>query len=161
MAFCANCGTQIHEAQNFCAGCGTMVAPTTPPPPRTAPAPVSSMPSTPAPKSATPWGKILAVVIVLAVLLVGSVIGGVVYVGYRVKQKVADFTKTDNAASTQETPAGQAKDENGNSAKSTDNNENEQVAKALNGIGGLMDRLGFGDPPPNPYADLPVATSAD
>ena len=24
-----------------------------------------------------------------------------------------------------------------------------------------MDRLGFGDPPPNPYADLPVATSAE
>ena len=53
--------------------------------------------------------------------------------------------------------------ENGDSGKSTNNNnnENEQVSKALDGIGGLMDRLGFGDPPPNPYADLPVATSAE
>ena len=147
----------------FCTGCGAMVAPTTPPP-RTTPAQVSSLPNAPAPKP-TPWGKILAVLLVLVVLAVGSVIGGLVYVGYRVKKKVAEFTRTENAPSTQEAPSGQAPPENGNSGKSPGNsptnNENEQVSKALDGIGGLMDRLGFGDPPPNPYADLPVATSAE
>ena len=132
--------------------------------PRATPALVSSMPNAPAPKP-TPWGKILAVVLVLIVLLVGSVIGGLVYVGYRVKQKVAEFTRTENAPSTQEAPSSQAPPENGDSGKSPanspTNNQNEQVSKALDGIGGLMDRLGFGDPPPNPYADLPVATSAE
>jgi len=88
------------------------------------------------------------------------VIGGLVYVGYRVKQKVSEFTKSDTAASATGTPANQAQPEDSNSGKAT-NGRNEQVSKALDGIGGLMDHLGFGDPPPNPYADLPVATSAE
>ena len=58
-----------------------------------------------------------------------------------------NFTKTDNAPSTQKTPASQAPPENGDSGKSPanspTNNQNEQVSKALDGIGGLMDRLGF------------------
>ncbi len=149
MSFCTNCGTQSPEGSAFCSSCGAVVDRTTPPPRTTA-----------LPKP-TPWGKILAVVLVLIVLVVGSVIGGLVYVGYRVKQKVAEFTKTDNTTSPSQTPVGQAQPENSNSGKTISNNQNEQVSKALDGIGGLMDRMGFGDPPPNPYADLPVATSAE
>ena len=164
MSFCIQCGAKMDAGGAFCTSCGAMVAPTTPPP-RTAPAQVSSLLSAPAPKPGAPWGKILAALIVLVVLLVGSVIGGLVYVGYRVKQKVADFTKTDNASSTKEAPTTQTPAENGDSGKSPTNsptnNENEQVSKTLDGIGGIMDRLGLGDPPPNPYADLPVATSAE
>ncbi len=156
MGFCIQCGARIDAGDAFCTGCGAMVAPTSPPPA----APVPSLPNAPAPKP-TPWGKILAVLLIFVVLLVGSVIGGLVYVGYRVKKKVAEFTRTENAPSTQEAPASQAPPENGDSGKSPNNNQNEQVSKALDGIGGLMDRLGFGDPPPNPYADLPVATSAE
>ncbi len=163
MSFCIQCGARLDAGDAFCTGCGAMVAPTTPPP-RTTPAQVSSLPNAPAPKP-MPWGKILAVLLVLIVLVVGSVIGGLVYVGYRVKKKVAEFTRTENAPSTQEAPSGQAPLENGNSRKSPNNsptnNQNEQVSRALDGIGGLMDRLGFGDPPPNPYADLPVATSEE
>ena len=103
--------------------------------------------------------------LVFILLVVGSLIGGLVYVGYRVKKKVAEFTRTENAPSTQETPASQAPPENSDSGKSPanspTNNQNEQVSKALDGIGDIMDRLGFGDPPPNPYADLPVATSEE
>ena len=150
MSFCTQCGAALDAGGAFCTACGAMVAPTTPPP-RATPAPVSSMPNAPAPKP-TPWGKILAVLLVLVVLLVGSVIGGLVYVGYRVKKKVAEFTRTENAPSTQEAPSGQAPPENRDSGKSPanspKNNQNEQVSKALDGIGGLMDRLGFGDPPP-------------
>jgi len=163
MSFCIQCGARLDAGDAFCTACGAMVASTTPPP-RTTPALVSPVPNAPAPKP-MPWGKILAVLLVLVVLLVGSVIGGLVYVGYRVKKKVAEFTRTENAPSTQEAPASQAPPENGDSGKShansPTNNENEQVSKALDGIGGLMDRLGFGAPPPNPYADLPVATSAE
>lgn len=157
MSFCANCGSRSPEGSAFCSSCGKPLAPLSSGSNHAAtPAVVSS-----APKSSTPWGKILAIVLVLAFLLVGSVIGGLVYVGYRVKQKVADFTKTDIATST-EKPTGQP--ESGKPENSTSNinkNENEQASKALDGIGVLMDRLGFGDPPPNPYADLPVATSAE
>ncbi|MGC2181905.1 MAG: zinc ribbon domain-containing protein, partial [Terriglobales bacterium] len=163
MSFCIQCGAKTDAGGAFCTHCGFMVAPTTPPP-RTTPAPVSPVPNAPVGKP-TPWGKILAVLLVLVLLLVGSVIGGLVYVGYRVKQNVVEFTKTESAARTKEAPAAEAPPENGNSGKSPanspTNNENEQVSKALDGIGGLMDRLGFGDPPPNPYADLPVATSAE
>ncbi len=149
MTCCTNCGTRSPEGSAFCTNCGKRLAQV--PAGHTAPAP-----------KPTPWGKILAVVFVLAVLVVGSVIGGLVYVGYRVMQKAADFTKTDNAASKKETPPTQAQPDNGDSGKSTNsNNENEHLSRALDGIGGLMDRLGFGDPSPNPYADLPVATSAE
>jgi outer membrane protein OmpA-like peptidoglycan-associated protein len=150
MTFCTNCGTRSPGSSAFCSGCGKPLVQ----------APAAHAVAAPKP---TPWGKILAVVLVLVVLMVGSVIGGLVYVGYRVKQKVSEFTKTEDAASPKETPAPRAQPHNGDSRKSTtnNNNQNEQVSKALDGIGGLMDRMGLGDPPPNPYADLPVATSAE
>ena len=105
MTYCTSCGTRWPEGSAFCASCGTALA---------------QMPAahTAAAPKPTPWGKILAGVLVLIVLLVGSVIGGMVYVGYRVKQKVAEFTKTDHAGSGKEKPMPKSPPEAGNSVKS-------------------------------------------
>ena len=92
MTYCTNCGTPSPEGSAFCSSCGTPLG-QAPAAPRRRGLPMRC----PAPKP-TPWGKILAVMLVLIVLVVGAVVGGLVYVGYRVKQKVAEFTKTDNAA---------------------------------------------------------------
>ena len=69
MSYCGNCGTQIHEGQNFCAVCGA----------------VAGAPATPVRQSS--GKKILSVV--LLIFLAGAIatVAGVVYVGWRVKQK--------------------------------------------------------------------------
>src|SRR5262249_55953313 len=57
-----------------------------------------------------------------------------------------------------------------NSSKNTDQNNSQtgkhdgddpNVSKALDAIGGLMDKVGFGDPPPNPYQELPFVKPDD
>ena len=47
--------------------------------------------------------------------------------------------------------------------KSSGSHQNDgddpNLAKGLDAIGGLMDKMGFGDPPPNPYQELPIVKS--
>ncbi len=108
MSYCGNCGTQIQDGQDFCAGCGAAVrgdalaaqpvAPVQLSSSEVAGGPQSSeaalqklaalkAQSLPPPKSS--GKKILMAV--LAVLLVGAIVAvaGVVYFGYRVKQKAS------------------------------------------------------------------------
>ena len=70
MAFCSNCGGPLTAAP---------VSPSVPSVQAPVAAPVQGPP--------TPWGKILVIVLVVILLLGATVIGGVVYVGYRVKKK--------------------------------------------------------------------------
>jgi outer membrane protein OmpA-like peptidoglycan-associated protein len=122
MSYCANCGTQLHEGQDFCPDCGTAVRggtaaftgtePVTPP----AAAPVADFPvrtsqgpgsaaaqadreaslhklatlsnQTPPPTSKS--GNKVLLAILTTVLLGGvAVVGGGVYIGYKVKQKAS------------------------------------------------------------------------
>ncbi len=92
-------------------------------------------------------------------LLAGLGVAGVVYVLHRVENRVSDFTKTDAGSSSTKTTQEQSGEGNRNSGESKDDNQNDQVANAINAIGGLMDRLGHGDRPPNPYEELPVVSS--
>lgn len=102
MSYCGNCGAQIHEGQSFCAGCGTTVSESEVPPQQPREASTDSAAAqqsreatlrklatlkaqVPPPKNS---GKKILIA-VLAMFLVGAIaaVAGVVYVGYRVKQK--------------------------------------------------------------------------
>ncbi len=107
MSYCANCGTQLSSDQRFCAGCGTPVAAAGSPQAsnlQEQPAQVSSAGASPSnseaalqklaalnapsrPPAKNSSKKIL--IAILAVILLGGIaaVGGVVYIGYRIKQK--------------------------------------------------------------------------
>lgn len=120
--------------------------------------PMAASPAqTPEPSSGT--GKKVVITILGVLLLAGLGVAGVVYVLHRVENRVSDFTKTDAGSSSTKTTQEQSGEGNHNSGESKDDNQNDQVANALNAIGGLMDRMGHGDRPPNPYEELPVVSS--
>jgi len=90
--FCASCGSPLADGTRFCEKCGAAV--TNPQAavgaPMASPAPIPPAPV--APKSNTAIKVIigiLAVIMFLCLLVVGSC----VYIGYRAKQKVHEFTK--------------------------------------------------------------------
>jgi zinc-ribbon domain len=115
-SFCTSCGSPLNEGQVFCTKCGAKsgapqppsAASTAPPPApvQAAPvqtAPVQAAPPPPAPLAAAPVGtgggssfvKILLIV-VGAFFLIGAIgVAGVVYVGYRAKNKLREMGLTD------------------------------------------------------------------
>lgn len=99
----------------------------------------------------------------LAILLLGgATLAGLVYEGHRVKDKVREFTRGENSSdpkTTQQNERQPSKDKTPGGASK--NAAADQVAKALDDIGGLMDRIGLGDRPPDPYEDLPTVTTSD
>src|ERR1700730_4933878 len=86
--FCRNCGTQLTGA--FCVQCGKAVAEGAPAQPASQPSPQRS-----APVPAKPAGGSAAKVLLFVaggILLLGAVgVAGVVYVGYRAKQKITQL----------------------------------------------------------------------
>ncbi len=104
MSYCTKCGTEIQEGQSFCVGCGARVGDDTSPAQPAVAVPTANAPvsqnseatlrklaelKTQAQPPAKSSRKIL--IAVLAVVLVGAIaaVAGVVYVGYRVKQKAS------------------------------------------------------------------------
>ena len=97
MTYCVNCGTQIPDGQKFCANCGTPVAGVTAVPQSDFDTHQSEEAlqklaklNAQAPRAPKSSGKKVLIAI-LIIFLFGSiaVVGGVVYVGYRVKQKAS------------------------------------------------------------------------
>src|SRR6185437_13541913 len=96
-SFCSNCGFPLGASNAFCPKCGTRltaqpVQPAPAPPPQAAMPPQYTPPAyTPAPAVAAKSGsglKILLVVFCVFAFLGIAVVGGVIYVGHRVKQAV-------------------------------------------------------------------------
>jgi hypothetical protein len=87
--FCRNCGTQLGDAQVFCVNCGQPIAGA----PAVAPA-ASGQGAPTAPATATKGSPVVKIVLILVAVLFlfGALgIGGVVYVGYRVRQKAREM----------------------------------------------------------------------
>ena len=113
-------------------------------PPRTTPALVSPVPNAPAAKP-TPWGKILAVLLVLIVLLVGSVIGGLVYVGYRVKHKAEEVFQGKDSGKNHERAADNSSNDGKPQPDDTSGGSSQGSAKSQdNPLAGLLGALGGG-----------------
>jgi outer membrane protein OmpA-like peptidoglycan-associated protein len=153
MSFCTNCGTRSPEGSGFCGNCGgplaenrSTVANPSPPPVvrRSVPEPAVPASVSQPSKAATPWGKILAIVIVLGVVLFGSVIGGLVYVGYRVKKKAdAVLHRSDSGDS-----AVSSGDDNSESKPRRSNNESTSPGSSNsqdNPLAGILGAIGGGN----------------
>jgi hypothetical protein len=87
-AFCVSCGNPLADGAKFCTKCGA----TQP----AAPAPAVSAPGPAAPASTgmSTGMKILIGVLAFFMFLILAVAGSCVYIGYRVKQKAHEFSKS-------------------------------------------------------------------
>src|SRR6266849_5373025 len=87
-AFCVSCGNPLADGAKFCTKCGA----TQP----AAQAAAVSIPASapPASKGSSTGMKILIGVLAFFMVLVLAVAGSCVYIGYRVKQKAHEFTKS-------------------------------------------------------------------
>jgi outer membrane protein OmpA-like peptidoglycan-associated protein len=161
MDFCIQCGARADAGSAFCRSCGGKILGRTSGPSQQEVSGSPQASSTPT-KAPSGLGRILLWVGIGILLLGGAVLAGIVYVGHRVRDKVGEFTHAENSSGSKTTPQNEhepSKDKAaGEASKKVDE---DQVSKALDGIGGLMDRIGFGDPPPNPYSDLPTVKSED
>ena len=137
MTFCTNCGLRSPEGSAFCGSCGNPLV--------AASANQISASGAAGPRGSAPWGKILAVVLVLGVLLVGSVIGGLVYVGYRVKAKAdavlhRNGREENNAAASRsrsdEDESSASKQGNGPGSQKSANPQDNPLAGLLGALGG-------------------------
>ena len=106
-SFCSNCGAPA--TGRFCGSCGAAVA-------AVAPAPPAATVPPPRPAGRGKALKILLVLFAVFVLFGMAVIGGVVYLGYRAKEKVAELQQeyeaaveaaNDSAVATESFPASQ------------------------------------------------------
>ena len=121
--FCGACGASIREGAGFCGACGASTRQATSPPsnpenqppaaPESAPvAPPSPSASTSigsAAKASSSWGKV-AVVAVIIIFVGGAVaVGGIIYAGHKVSQKVhellGDTASTSPAATDVQSPS--------------------------------------------------------
>jgi outer membrane protein OmpA-like peptidoglycan-associated protein len=159
MTFCTKCGQKLEPGIRFCTHCGAPATDAAAPVQQDAPA-IPSQPSVTERKRSSALPVALAVLALIVVLG----IGGLVWAGYTVKQKAVAFlheTAPDRQpavnSSPGATPAGSPSTE---PAPATPQ-KGDDVDKGIDAIGGIMDRMGFGDPPPNPYAKLEFIKSED
>ena len=89
-SFCSNCGAPV--TGQFCTACGTAIKAQGAPPPSAAPI-VQPAAAQPQPARTSSGIKILFIVLGFFVLMGAIGVGGLVYVGYRAKQKIAELKK--------------------------------------------------------------------
>lgn len=200
MSYCGNCGAQIHEGQNFCAGCGASVSEANAPAQQptkastdSAAAPQSTEATlqklatlkAQAPTPAKSSGKKL-VIVVVAIVLVGAIaaVAGVVYVGYRVKQKASaaldnlegksgTHKATSEAGSDDSSKSGAVNRGDGSTGSDTDNPLSAVLGKLQGADGGssssmgnmaksILEDVGAKNPdmPPDLVRNMPWATLA-
>ena len=159
MSYCANCGAQLFDGQGFCGGCGTPVAGEASVARSAAVSPPASNLSEQPSKGSSPAGeqngseaalqklamlnaqsrtpaktsgkKILPVMLVIFFLGGIAAVGGVVYLGYRVKQRTS--------ASLNKLEGNKKVDASGNSHKATSDDAGRNLAQQDDGKSGGND----------------------
>ncbi|HEY7353432.1 MAG TPA: zinc ribbon domain-containing protein, partial [Terriglobales bacterium] len=136
MSDCGNCGTQIHEGQNFCAGCGAGIGP------RATPVPQSS------------GKKILIAILVMFLAGAIAAVAGVVYVGYRVKQKAS--AALDNLESKSGTRKHTSEAGSGDANKSNTGNDgrDSSAGDSENPLAGVLNKLQGGEGGSSPTGNM-------
>jgi len=89
-SFCSNCGAPV--TGQFCTACGTAIKAQSGPPPSAAPM-IQTPAAQPQPARTSSGIKILFIVLGFFVLMGAIGVGGLVYVGYRAKQKITELKK--------------------------------------------------------------------
>ncbi|HEX4486951.1 MAG TPA: OmpA family protein [Terriglobales bacterium] len=169
MSYCANCGSQLHEGENFCPGCGTAVRegpaaaggghkPVTP----SAHAPMADPPvqtpqsssdasleklaalNTQSPPPASSSGKKILVTVLVIVLLGGAaVVGGGLYIAYKIKQKASAALNKMEGNSRDSSGANSSKATSDGPAKNDGGSDGDKSKD--NPLGSVLDKLQGGD----------------
>jgi hypothetical protein len=176
MSFCTRCGTQVPEGSAFCTTCGAprslvgadghassthVVSPVT----SESQSQQAAVQQTPAQQAAKKGGHtvLLAIVgVILFALIAGG--AGLVYAGYKVKQKAKALLHSATSSDADvATNAQDPKDKPNPGLQGADatTHKDDGVDKGIDVIDNIADRLGYGDPPPDPYSDLEVVKIAD
>jgi hypothetical protein len=153
--FCTKCGQKLEAGFQFCTSCGAPVAATAQPAPasvQTPAAPSWQPASAPSPQAFAPVKKrsgglaLLLIVLGVLALLAAIGIGGVVYVGYMVKEKVTSVAQS----VAHPTPG---PEENKASPPGANNNDdgNKDVSAILGNLGSM---LGGGDDDGDPVESI-------
>jgi outer membrane protein OmpA-like peptidoglycan-associated protein len=176
MTYCTNCGTQIHQAQNYCAGCGALAGGGIPTPQLPAqPVPASggvgaqtgsdatlqklARLKAESPPAATSSGKKVLIAI-FAVILLGGVaaVGGVVYIGYRIKQRASvalnKLGGTDDGSGDKQKVTSDDLDRNHSGGSNNDGKSGGGRDKGDNPLAGLLGALGGNGGQSTPMGNL-------
>jgi outer membrane protein OmpA-like peptidoglycan-associated protein len=164
MAFCANCGLHLHEEQKFCPDCGTAAKgtpagaavlgpePVTP----SASAPMAASPAQTPPAAGGAGNKIL--IVILAVIVLGGLtaIGGTVYFGYKVKQKISETLHADETGENGRKISKSSSGENQSNSPGGGQGSGSQPSSnpQENPLGGLLGALGGGSGPSSPMGSM-------
>lgn len=206
MSFCGNCGTKLTEGQDFCPMCGTKVQGSTATASHTGQEPVTPsasapMAASPASPSAAPTSeaslqklaalraeappaekksgsKILFAILLFILVAAAAVIGGGVYVAYRVKQKATAALhqlETGESSSNDRKTKANNSNENANQDNSNSNTDKNDPLSAVlgklqgndgdssNPVGtmarGILDDIGVKNPdvPPDLVLNIPYS----
>jgi outer membrane protein OmpA-like peptidoglycan-associated protein len=109
--YCTKCGQKIETGLQFCTNCGTPVVPASQPVERTGlpsspPSPPLAAPPAYAPVRKRSGLPVLLILLGVVALIVAVCVGGIVYVGYQVKQKVTSVAQTVKQALPNPAPPG-------------------------------------------------------
>ena len=154
VSFCTKCGQKMEAGSQFCTSCGAPVAATAQPAPASVqtPAAPSWQPApAPPPQAFAPVKKrsgLALLLIVLGVLALLAVIGigGVVYVGYMVKEKV-----TSVAQSVAHPTPGPGENKAASPGANNNDDGNKDVSAILGNLGSM---LGGGDDDGDPVESI-------
>ena len=179
MTYCTKCGSQLDSGVRFCTRCGTSIGVDTQAVSPQVPTETAA-PASPQPTSTTPWqstpgvpaqplatitksGCIPAVLIVLGVLAVAAVlgIGGLVYAGYKVKQKATAFLNKSSDATTPDAHTPANPDENKQALPGV--SRSDDAAGLLGGLSKMLgDKMnGEGDDEVDPVENLNDTTPVE
>lgn len=162
MGFCVQCGHALEESQRFCTACGSAIGEASP-----AVADSSDSQSGQGEKASTTQSQkrghsgLLSVLAILLALAAAG-IGGLVYAGYKVKQRVATYIDPEqrkgSASVDKPTPPGANPQHFDSDAASSQTDANN----VTNILGGLLDKLGGpSQQQNNPFDDLKFVAKAD
>jgi outer membrane protein OmpA-like peptidoglycan-associated protein len=131
------------------------------------------------PSASKSGSKVVGTILLLVLLAVAAVVGSGVYVAFRLKQKAtaalgklkagdganhklgSDDVKSNESDGNSSSNSSKDTDQDNQQDGTQRDGDDAKAAKGLDAIGGLMDKMGFGDPPPNPYQELPFVQPND
>jgi flagellar basal body-associated protein FliL len=162
MRSCVHCGHALKDGQRFCTACGSAVGEESPAPVAASADSMSNRNDSAFTAHAKKKGH-SALLSVLAALLVlaAAGIGGVLYVGYKVKQKAAAYLhpeqRKDPVSADKPTTPGMNPQHSSPDTPSSQTDAND----ATNILGGLLDKLGGASRQENPFDNLKFIAKAD
>ena len=140
MTYCTKCGNQLAPGARFCPKCGAAVE--APPPQPVVPAATVPPPQAYAPPQKRSGLPVLLIILAVLGLIVVAGVGGMVYVGYQVKQKVTSVAQAVRQAAPAIGSPSEAPAPTGDSAaKDSAPSQNAPTQIDPNNLGGLLNNL--------------------